>query len=216
MVSGKLYGMTGYAGDSNEGTIFSMNIDGSSFTLLHEFAGGNEDGTIPYNSLTLGLGKFYGMTAWGGDSNEGTVFSMDTDGSNFALLYEFTGGGDDGENPHGSLTLEAGRLYGMTGEGGDSENGVIFVVYILPGDVNGDGWVAGDDLSTVITYWGQSGLGHQYGDLDGNGVVDGPDYTEVLTYWGTGTPPEPPSGIPEPGTMGMLLLAAGLLLLRRR
>ncbi len=92
----------------------------------------------------------------------------------------------------------------------------ILAELLLPGDVNGDGWVAGDDLTTVITYWGQSGLGREFGDLNDNGVVDGPDYTEVLTYWGTGSPPEPPSGaIPEPATLALLLLG-GFAIVRRR
>ncbi len=82
----------------------------------------------------------------------------------------------------------------------------------IPGDVNGDFRVAGGDLTTVITYWGQSGLGREFGDLNGNGIVDGPDYTEVITYWGTG-PGEPPSGIPEPATLG-LLLAGGLIMMK--
>jgi len=56
--------------------------------------------------LTLDSGKLYGMTWAGGDSNCGTVFSLDTDGSNFTLLHEFAGGSDDGENPHASLTCE--------------------------------------------------------------------------------------------------------------
>ena len=86
----------------------------------------------------------------------------------------------------------------------------------LPGDVNGDGWVAGQDLSIIITYWGQTGLGKAFGDLDGNGTVDGGDYTEVLSYWGAGTAPESPSeAIPEPTSIA-LLLAGGSILLRRR
>ncbi len=87
---------------------------------------------------------------------------------------------------------------------------------LIPGDVNGDGWVAGGDLSTVITNWGMSGASREDGDLNGNGTVDGPDYTEVLTYWGAGNPPEPPSGIPEPATL-FVMAAVGLpMLLRSR
>ena len=83
----------------------------------------------------------------------------------------------------------------------------------LAGDVNRDGWVAGNDLSIVIDNWGQSGLGRTGGDLNDNGVVDGPDYTEVLSYWNP--PPPEPTGIPEPATLG-LLVVGGLALLRRR
>ncbi len=90
------------------------------------------------------------------------------------------------------------------------------VIPVIPGDVNGNGWVAGEDLGTVIAYWGQTGLGREYGDLNGNGTVDGGDYTEVLSYWGTGTQPtEPPGAIPEPTTLALLAIV-GLVLVRRR
>ena len=86
---------------------------------------------------------------------------------------------------------------------------------VLPGDVNGDGYVGGLDLTAVITNWGVNPATRSQGDLSGDGTVSGPDYTEVITYWGTGTPPEPPSSIPEPATLGLLLLG-GLVMLRRR
>ncbi len=69
---------------------------------------------------------------------------------------------------------------------------------VLSGDVNADGSVSGSDLTTIISYWGQTGLGREYGDLDGSGTVDGPDYSEVLTYWGTSL---------APGDMGSLPFA---------
>ncbi len=94
-------------------------------------------------------------------------------------------------------------------------SGELLILADLPGDVNRDRWVAGDHLSTIITYWGQTGLGPEYADLSGNGTVDPPDYSEVISYWGTGLPPQPPSGVPEPATLGLLLLS-GWALLRRR
>ena len=83
-----------------------------------------------------------------------------------------------------------------------------------PGDVNGDGWVGGADLTAIITNWGMNGATRDHGDLSGNGTVDGPDYTEVITYWGTGTPPPEPNAIPEPATLGLMILGA-LAILRR-
>ena len=93
----------------------------------------------------------------------------------------------------------------------------------LPGDVNGDGWVSGEDLTIVITYWGQTGLGRAFGDLDGNGTVDGIDYSEVLGYWGSGfrplEPPEPGETtltIPEPATLWLMVLAGAVAAQRKR
>ena len=91
----------------------------------------------------------------------------------------------------------------------------MFEVWFLPGDVDANGSVSQDDVSIILTHWGQAGLSWDFGDLDGNGTVDGIDYTEVLTYWTTGTAPEPPGGVPEPATLGLLLLG-GLALIRRR
>lgn len=79
-----------------------------------------------------------------------------------------------------------------------------------PGDANLDGMVDGNDLTTILTYWGQTGLGQEFGDLNGNGTVDGPDYSEVLSYWGTA--PEPSTDVPEPATLALLLLG-GLVVL---
>ena len=56
----------------------------------------------------------------------------------------------------------------------------------------------------------------QVSPLNGDGLVTAQDYTKVITHGGTGTPPaEPPSSVPEPATMGLLIMG-GLLLLRRK
>lgn len=93
---------------------------------------------------------------------------------------------------------------------------ILAIVPEHPGDANGDGWVGGDDLTTVLTYWGESGVTRQHGDLNGDNFIGGDDYTEVLTYWGTGVPPQSATtSVPEPATLGLLLLG-GLVLVKRR
>jgi len=87
----------------------------------------------------------------------------------------------------------------------------------LAGDVNGDGWVGGDDLTIILEYWGQSVTGRGQGDLNGDFFVGGDDYSEVLTYWGTGIPPQSVvTGTPEPATLGLLLLGCSALPRRRK
>jgi uncharacterized repeat protein (TIGR03803 family) len=130
-----LYGMTGSGGSNNAGVIFKINTDGSSFQFLHEFAGGNDDGAAPSGSLILSGSTLYGMTVAGGDSDQGVIFKINTDGSSFQLLHEFVSGNDDGAAPQGSLFLIGSALYGMTFAGGDTDAGVIFKI-----DTDGNGF----------------------------------------------------------------------------
>jgi uncharacterized repeat protein (TIGR03803 family) len=72
------------------------------------------------------------MTERGGGTNlgagTGTLFSINTDGSDFALVHRFTGGASDGAFPRGSLTFDGSKFYGMTSGGGGSSAGVIFSI----------------------------------------------------------------------------------------
>jgi uncharacterized repeat protein (TIGR03803 family) len=128
----KLYGMTHEGGNSNlHGIIFSIEMDGNNFSILHKFSGGSGDGSRPFGSLIVSEDKFYGMTEEGGANNMGVIFEIDTDGSNFSVLHEFSG--SDGKWPKGNVIMRAGKLWGMTEKGGSSDNGVIFSM-----DKNGD------------------------------------------------------------------------------
>ena len=125
---GALYGMTVNGGASNQGTIFKINSDGNGFALLHSFAGGAGDGTYPNGSLIVSGGALYGMTAYGGASNQGTIFKINSDGNGFTLLHSFAGGVGDGSSPYGSLIVSGGTFYGMTSYGGANDKGTIFKI----------------------------------------------------------------------------------------
>jgi uncharacterized repeat protein (TIGR03803 family) len=59
------------------GTVFRISADGSSFSVLHKFAGGTSDGGAPNASLVQGTdGAFYGTTTQGGASDNGVVFRL--------------------------------------------------------------------------------------------------------------------------------------------
>ena len=59
-------------------------------TLLHEFAGTPADGGWPKAALVVSGSTLYGMTYQGGDSDKGTIFKIQSDGSGFSLLHEFS------------------------------------------------------------------------------------------------------------------------------
>jgi uncharacterized repeat protein (TIGR03803 family) len=137
-----LYGTTSQGGtNGSNGTVFSIHSDGTGFTTLYSFSGGN-DGRSPEGSLVLSGNTLYGTalvggrfalgTAWGG-----TVFAINTDGTGFRILHSFTLVGfdpslvytnEDGAWPYGTLILSGNTLYGTTRRGGSGGNGTVFAL----------------------------------------------------------------------------------------
>jgi len=130
------FGTTQAGGSHSLGTVFKVNIDGSSFTNLHDFNG--SDGESPTAGLILCGNTLFGTTTYGGSSNYGTVFKINTDGMGFNLLHTFVSRGDssrsDGAYPYGELVLSGNILYGTTREGGYNY-GTVFKV-----NTNGTGF----------------------------------------------------------------------------
>ena len=124
-----LYGTTYAGGSNNKGIIYKLNTDGTDFTVLHDFAGGpNDGGNGWYGAMQLVGSTLYGTTLFGGASNNGTLFKIDTDGSNFEVLHSFAGGPNDGASPRAGLTLLGSTLYGMSTVGGSSNVGSIYSI----------------------------------------------------------------------------------------
>lgn len=126
--SGVLFGTTVAGGSSDLGTVFRLRTDGSEFALLHSFAGGSTGGSSPSAGLIQDLaGRLYGTTGAGGPASLGTVYSLEKDGSGFALLHGFAGSPADGAMPYSSLLLDpAGNIYGTTRAGGTSGFGTVY------------------------------------------------------------------------------------------
>jgi uncharacterized repeat protein (TIGR03803 family) len=155
-----LYGTTysggaGPAGLRQRGTIFKINTDGSGYQILHSFTN-SPDGAQPQGELVLSGGTLYGTTTYGGYTNNlntgyGTVYSINTNGSNYTVLHSFT----NAPEPYYlfcGLALSGGTLYGVGDLGGTNNNGAIFalstnggsfrVLYSfspITGSTNGDG-----------------------------------------------------------------------------
>lgn len=78
----------------------------------------------------------------------GCIFSINTDGSGFKIVYNFTNGGVSGNLPFNSLTFSDGVLYGMRRFGGlpyKEGYGYIFSV-----NVNGSGFKDLHDFNDTI------------------------------------------------------------------
>ena len=97
------------------------------FTVLHDFTGG-DDGGAPWSGLTPGPhGNFYGTTWSGGqrssdcvDSGCGTLFQLSKSGSgwDYSVIHTFLGG-SDGAGPWARVVFGPnGALFGTTSAGG--------------------------------------------------------------------------------------------------
>jgi uncharacterized repeat protein (TIGR03803 family) len=137
-----LYGTTELGGSNGFGTVFSIGIDGSNYTQLHVFTI-DSDVANPVCTLLLSSNILYGTTENGGNGNAGTVFSINTDGSDFQVLYEFsafvaypynspTPTNSDGYNPLGTLSLSGTNLYGIAAYGGPNAGGTLFQLTLPP------------------------------------------------------------------------------------
>jgi len=191
---GNMYGTSYSGGDgcrpSGCGTVFKLNGQ-DKVVLLHNFAGGPNDGSAPVAGLLRdSAGNLYGSTGSGGVQNVfGSAFMLTTDGAE-TMLHLFTSA-PDGSFPQSALTSDpAGNLYGTTAAGGSLNNNCMGVgcgtVYELtPGS---SGWT-----ETVIYSFlgGTDGLaprGNLLQDSAGNfyGVTGGGGNTNCGSF-GCGT-----------------------------
>jgi uncharacterized repeat protein (TIGR03803 family) len=122
--SGNFYGTALFGGADGAGTVFKYGADGT-FTVLHTFTGGG-DGAFPEHGVVADTaGNLFGVTAFGGADDNGSVFKIDTAG-NFSTVYSFTGGADGGFL-YGGLAIDSdGALYGSTVSGGSNSAGTVF------------------------------------------------------------------------------------------
>jgi uncharacterized repeat protein (TIGR03803 family) len=108
------------------GTIFRVQNDGSNLTTLHNLAPLEPSGPIT-PLVKADDGTLFGFTQVGGASNDGAIFRLAPDGSDFATLHSLGDESGDGVNPGGPVAVGAnGRLFGATGRGGAAGAGTVF------------------------------------------------------------------------------------------
>jgi uncharacterized repeat protein (TIGR03803 family) len=171
------------------------------FTTLHHFTNGINDGSSPEAGLILSGNTLYGTTVSGG-SGAGAVFRINTDGTGYTNLHNFNGSG--GANPYAELVLSGSTLYGTTYSGG-SGYGIVFAV-----GTNGTGFTnlhsfpptsgtsatnaEGANPIAGLVLAGNTLYGTaRYGGASGNGTVfalktDGSGFTNLHNFTATSGP----------------------------
>src|ERR1017187_628923 len=72
------------------GFIPAGRVTAQTFTILHTFNYGSDDGGFPQARLILLGNTLYGTTRNGGGTGLGTVFAVNTNGTGFTNLYNFS------------------------------------------------------------------------------------------------------------------------------
>lgn len=203
---GHLYGTMEVGGSAGAGVVFRMHPDGTDYVVLHAFSAGgynsdgfntNSDGAYPEAGLTASAGTLYGTTVEGGNSDSGTVFRVNTNGTGFTVLkhfsarvYDPTAGGyvnSDGAFPMAGVTLSspADVLYGTTARGGNGDSGTVFKMFI-----DGTGYTVLKHFSalvldpTSITFYVNDDGANSYGELTLSGDLS-PVLYGTTTHGGT-------------------------------
>lgn len=121
--TGTLYGVTSAEGRNRSGTIFKIERDGTGFAVLRHLT--TAEGQNSHAALTQAAdGRLYGVSYAGGTNSRGTVFAINPDGSEFAVLRQL--GSADGFQINGRLLLLGGFLYGAAPAGGQFQTGTVF------------------------------------------------------------------------------------------
>jgi uncharacterized repeat protein (TIGR03803 family) len=106
--------------------IFSIDPSGSTYTILHNFPASKHDGFNPrHDAMTLLNGVMYGSTLQGG-KGEGTIFSINGNGSEYTKLDDLPA--KTGDQQHSCFVVIDNVLYAMTAAGGTHKGGVIYSV----------------------------------------------------------------------------------------
>jgi uncharacterized repeat protein (TIGR03803 family) len=122
------------------GTVFKIGTNGTGFTTLYHFTAPpygyytNSDGAFPEAGLISSGNKLYGTASGGGLNGYGTVFVINTDGTDFQVLYTFNPitTETDAYAPYAELVLSGNALYGTTRGGGSLGYGTVFSLSFAP------------------------------------------------------------------------------------
>src|SRR5262249_2211907 len=124
-------------------SVAMISAQAQTYTNLHAFtaptfntsvgAATNVDGMFPNGGLVLSSNTVYGTTWEAGANGNGTLYSVQTDGSHFTTVHTFSAPyvtplnftNRDGAKPQQTLALQSNVLYGTTSQGGPGGYGTV-------------------------------------------------------------------------------------------
>jgi uncharacterized repeat protein (TIGR03803 family) len=176
--AGNLWGTTSGDGAHSFGTVYKINLSGTTITTLDDFddsetQGDNLRGSQPFGGLASdGAGYLWGTTSVGGISGAGTVFKVNISTGAVTAVLDFDGSQTPGDNLRGSgpaaelVSDGAGNFWGSTTAGGVGNLGTVFKINISTGKI-----VSVTDIDTYMPL-------NPTGDLfnDGAGFLWGTTY----------------------------------------
>lgn len=115
------------------------------FTKIHDFEGG-ADGGYPFSNLFFDGTYLYGVTPLGGLYNNGTIFKVKPDGTEYSKIFDFNAL-VSGYHAYATLISDGTFLYGTTkGDDGVNTHGTVYK--IKPN---------GSEFTTLFTFNGLNG-----------------------------------------------------------
>ena len=171
---GSFYGVCNEGGTYGAGAVYRIDYLNTTFklTALHDFYPPVLDGSNALGNLVQASdGNFYGTTAGGGATGNGTIYEVTPTGG-YNQIYSFTDG-TDGAAPVAGLTQASdGNLYGTTA-GTNGQSGTVFRLdlglaaprprpeFFTPSSVAAGGTllIKGDNFvgTTAVSFTGASG-----------------------------------------------------------
>jgi len=165
--AGNIFGATLRGGTLNAGVIYKIDQNNND-TILHDFDH-VRFGSPPSAGLAFFNGTWlFGITASGGDNQDGSVFAQQLSPPAFKNVRSFNG--SDGQVPVGTLVLSAdgSSAYGVTSGGGAHDAGEVYkigksgevtVIYSFTGGSDGGSPSAGLLLDSAGNLYGVASAG---------------------------------------------------------
>lgn len=121
-----LFALPTAGGGEGAGTLLRLQPNGKRFDRLHRFDQAVAGPPVGQVAVHPSRPELFGVTAEGGASGDGAIFSVRPDGRDFTVLASF--GGRLGKTPRGApvLAQNGKTLFGTTSAGGDYGGGTLW------------------------------------------------------------------------------------------